>query len=263
MNTKTFKENSLYQNKEFFEEYQTTQLKFCFLTETESNITNITPWCLCRDFINDTYNWTIHDDLLPPLDIYQYKHNKITKSDLNQLGLKFPSQNTYKNFLSNFHIINTLENFYNSKIQSKYTIISDQNDNYILYIDIGSIWLENSNKLSFYTFLLRQFCHTKNIKNIWNYLKDRESFTDHHFYYTIKQIFKNNYNHYITNLSYVTNNDYIAYLIKSYPKHYSYIWNRLHHYAGFLNYISSITDNNHKFITYDQDHPLYSICLND
>lgn len=263
MNIKIFEENLEYINKEFFEEKQTTQLKFCFLSETESKITNVTPWCLCRDFINDTYNWVMHYDLLPNLEVYEYKHNKISMSNINLLGLKFPSQKTYINFLSNFHILNTLEKFYDSKTQSKFTENINKKNEIILSIDISSFWLENSSKLSFFTFLLRQFCINPNIKNIWNNLKKDESSTDYTFYYTIKNIYINSYNYYITNLNNLSNNNYILDMIKNHPNKtndpYFSIWKKLHNNGGFLYYISNLALNHYDHIKYDQNHSLYPI----
>lgn len=259
MTIQTFKENIIYKHSFFYEEKQTMQLRFCFLDEKENRTTNTTPWCLCRDFLNDTYLWTKYYNQIKPLNIYEYKHNPIEIHNLNLLGLKFPSKESYDNFITNFHIISKLEQFYNSKTYSQYKIITITEDTKIISIQIGEFWLRDTLKFSFFTLILRLFCSKPNLTNIWNNLTYNTDSTDSFFFLTFSKIYKNQYKFFIENLEHISNTDKILESFKIY-KNNNYFWNYMHNKAGFLCYITcNIQIENFIPKTYNKDHPLYYI----
>lgn len=199
-----YKETS-FGTKPLAENWQYQKLKFSYLQkDKDNNYTNITPWCKCRDFLNDSLYCFINNK--PTFEIYKYKHPEFTNDYKILLGIKSEKQEELTNILYNFYYIAELENFYNLTNTSEVfqdTVENSNNIKKILIIKPSSFWLTDTIKFSLFTYLLRLCSY-----NLTNYKTKtifetilKESNNTSNDYGLIQSSLTEVYNYFILNLN--------------------------------------------------------------
>lgn len=205
-----YKETS-FSTKPLAENWQYQKLQFCYLQQDkDNNYTNITPWCKCRDFLNDSLYCFINNK--PTFEIYNYKHPEFNKDYKVLLGIKSTKQEELNNILYNFHYLTELENFYKLKTNSELIqLFQDPTENNIMRILIikpSSFWLEDTLKFSLFTYLLRLCSYHLthyDTKTIFNTIF-KESNNISNDYGLIQSSLEEVYNYFILNLNTITKN---------------------------------------------------------
>lgn len=192
--------------KRLAENWQYQKLQFSYLQQDEdNNYTNITPWCKCRDFLNDSLYCFIKNK--PTFEIYNYKHTEFDKDYKVLLGIKSEKQEELTNILYNFYYIAELENFYNLTNTSEvFQDTEENNTKKILIIKPSSFWLKDTIKFSLFTYLLRLCSYnlTKyKTKTIFDTVS-KESKNASNDYGLIQSSLEEVYNYFILNLNTIT-----------------------------------------------------------
>ena len=211
-----YKETS-FGTKPLAENWQYKKLQFSYLQkDKDNNYTNITPWCKCRDFLNDSLYCFLNKK--PTIEIYNYKHPEFDEDYKVLLGIKSVEQKELNNILYNFYYIAELENFYNlTKTSEIFQDTEENNTKKILIIKPSSFWLKDTIKFSLFTYLLRLCSY-----NLLNYLcsynllnyktktifdtVSKESKNTSNDYGLIQSSLEEVYNYFILNLNTITKN---------------------------------------------------------
>jgi hypothetical protein len=191
--------------KQLAENWQYQKLQLCYLKQDEdNNYTNITPWCKCRDFLNDSLYCFLNKK--PTFEIYNYKHPEFTNDYKILLGIKSEKQEELTNILYNFYYIAELENFYNLTNTSEVfqdTVENSNNIKKILIIKPSSFWLTDTIKFSLFTYLLRLCSYdltSHNTKTIFDTILKESNYTSND-YGLIQSSLTEVYNYFILNLN--------------------------------------------------------------
>ena len=200
-----YKETS-FGTKPLAENWQYQKLQFSYLQkDKDNNYTNITPWCKCRDFLNDSLYCFLNKK--PTFEIYNYKHPEFDEDYKVLLGIKSVEQKELNNILYNFYYITELENFYNlTKTSEIFQDTEENNTKKILIIEPSSFWLEDTIKFSLFTYLLRLCSYdltSHNTKTIFVTIL-KESNNTSNDYGLIQSSLAEVYNYFILNLNTIT-----------------------------------------------------------